>query len=217
MELMIYRHGKAMDETKMTLAGWQDVELSDQGKHELIAFKASGSIPLCDAYYSSDLSRCAHSAHILFSPHDINGYTPQFREANYGSFENMRLDQLDENQFLKNWMSGIMPYHYQGETYIQFSFRVMHGLSHALAFWKDCGYKRVGLCTHLGVIRCIMMHLCNGDSLDFLKIYVPFGGGVIMDVDIDGEGFTLNSIRLINIDPSVVSYFPDSIKKYLKA
>ncbi len=216
MQLLILRHGYSIGNEKGLLSGWSDVALTDKGKQELIDIRQKIELPLADAYYSSDLSRCAHTAHILFAPHAINGYTPQFRETNFGSFENMHESEYKSIHFFKNWIHGDLPYHYNGETFEQFNARVMHGLAHALAFWNDCGYTTVGLCTHMGVIRAMLMHLCHGETTDFLKIFTPNGAGYVVDIALGSDGFELKTIRVLAKDQSFVTYLPNCVKKYLK-
>ena len=216
MQLMIIRHGHSVGNEKGLLSGWSDVALTEKGKSELLALRQKIELPLSDAYYSSDLTRCAHTAHILFAPHEINGYTPQFRETNFGSFENMHESEYKSLQFFKNWIDGDLPYHYNGETFAQFNDRVIHGISHALAFWNDCGYSRVGLCTHMGVIRSMLTYLCHGETNDFMKIYTPNGSGVVLDITIGSDGFELRSIQLLSLDVSYAKYLPNCVKKYLK-
>ena len=60
------RHGFSYGNQEHLLAGHTDVSLTDWGRAELRRLRRSCAYPQTQSYYSSDLSRCTETFHILY-------------------------------------------------------------------------------------------------------------------------------------------------------
>ena len=69
--LCLVRHGESEANVRHMLSGWMDVDLTDNGRKELLRLRETIAYPESGIYFSSPLRRCLETAHILFpdKPH----------------------------------------------------------------------------------------------------------------------------------------------------
>lgn len=188
------RHGFSYGNQEHLLAGHTDVPLTDWGRAELRRLRRCCAYPQTQRYYSSDLSRCTETFHILYDGKaELNGLLPQFREINFGDLENKSETDPSAAYFFRRWLQGETIG--KAETLPQFQKRI-HDALHALTF--DLLQNQINsatLVTHCGVIRAVRMLLEQRGPEDFFKIDAPNGLGYILDLEVAGDRLTLLSCR----------------------
>lgn len=97
--LILVRHGETEWNRQMRYQGQTDIELNETGIWQ--AERAADRIASekIDAIYSSDLKRARETARIIASKHGMRQMvkeTPLLREMNFGDYEGLTFDQLDE-------------------------------------------------------------------------------------------------------------------------
>lgn len=112
-ELILIRHGKTYGNTLGRYIGTTDEELCPEGREELLALRESGQYRSIrpDLVYVSPLRRCRQTAEILFPgvPQEI---CREFRECDFGEFENKNYKELSGNPAYQAWVDsgGTLPF-----------------------------------------------------------------------------------------------------------
>lgn len=194
------RHGFSYGNQEHLLAGHTDVPLTDAGRAELRRLRRSCAYPQTQHYYSSDLSRCTETFHILYDGKaELNGLLPQFREINFGELENQSETDPSAAYFFRRWLQGKTIG--KAETLPQFQKRIGGALS-ALTFeLLQNQISSATLVTHCGVIRAVRMLLEQRGPEDFFRIDVPNGLGYILDLEAAKDRLTLLACRPLNPYP----------------
>ena len=181
MRTYIIRHGMTEANEKRLCYGCTDIPLSKQGRQELTALKETGIYRDADAYVTSGLTRTAETLRILYARQpDI--VIEEFNEMNFGQFEMIAYDVLNESSLWRSWADGgsssICP---GGESLDIFMERVGRGLRKLAAIEAE---SAVVVC-HGGVIISIMNRFFPGQR-DFYKWQPECGRGYILDIDETG-------------------------------
>ena len=112
-EIILIRHGKTYGNTLGRYIGITDEELCLEGREELAALRESGQYRSIrpDLVYVSPLRRCRQTAEILFPgvPQEI---CRDFRECDFGEFENKNYKELSGNPAYQAWVDsgGTLPF-----------------------------------------------------------------------------------------------------------
>ena len=112
-ELYLIRHGKTYGNTLGRYIGITDEELCLEGREELAALRESGQYRSIrpDLVYVSPLRRCRQTAELLFPgvPQEI---CRDFRECDFGEFENKNYKELSGNPAYQAWVDsgGTLPF-----------------------------------------------------------------------------------------------------------
>ena len=97
MRVVFIRHGKTKGNIERRYIGITDENLSTEGIFELKRMK----YPVVDRVISSPLKRCFQTAEIIY------GKTAEiyqdFRECDFGEFENKNYEELKNNKYYKDW------------------------------------------------------------------------------------------------------------------
>lgn len=112
-EIILIRHGKTYGNTLGRYIGITDEELCPEGREELAALRERGQYRSIrpDLVYVSPLRRCRQTAEILFPgvPQEI---CRDFRECDFGEFENRNYKELTGNPAYQAWVDsgGTLPF-----------------------------------------------------------------------------------------------------------
>ena len=106
-EIILIRHGKTYGNTLGRYIGITDEELCLEGREELAALRESGQYRSIrpDLVYVSPLRRCRQTAELLFPgvPQEI---CRDFRECDFGEFENKNYKELSGNPAYQAWVDS---------------------------------------------------------------------------------------------------------------
>ncbi|MBQ6779662.1 MAG: bifunctional adenosylcobinamide kinase/adenosylcobinamide-phosphate guanylyltransferase [Treponema sp.] len=214
--LMVFRHGATEANLLRRYAGaGTDIDLCDEGKKQvertkklLTSYAAEFPVHLKksllepEIVYVSPMRRCVQTAEILY-PRAKKQIVPDFREMDFGLFENRSADELlsDDSvrdlyrEFIDSGGTISCPPSVQsaGESVAQFSARSAMAFRRILAE-KASGHKENGLVTvvaHGGTQMSLFSQFCAwtlGDDLDGAKN--PY-----FDWQTDCGGFRLGAVK----------------------
>ncbi|MBS3146120.1 histidine phosphatase family protein [Candidatus Woesearchaeota archaeon] len=165
MELIVTRHGETEENIQNITTGWRQGRLSEQGK--LQAKKLSESLKglKLDIIYSSDLSRCLHTANEVLKYHSIPMVTTSLlRERSYGEYEGKVLTSEE----LYKLPGGL----YEGRPCQGESLRdVWDRINKFYTYLKDLNnYETILVMTHAGPSRIFRAIIDNKKLEDLMAI-----------------------------------------------
>lgn len=197
MKVVLVRHGYTVGNDLGLYTGWSNTMLSEKGIADLEKYKETYAYPKTDRYYTSDLTRTIDTFNILFGDKEtITESTFAFREIHFGTYENVRWDEIDDIPYNQAYVMN-QP-HVEGETLTQVSMRLFGKITAVLREMEDNGEDSVTIVCHSGVIKTILMFLKPMAFTEFKNIDTPNGLGYILDVDFDSHN---NYITLNYYDP----------------
>ena len=167
--LVLIRHGITQWNIQKRYCGYKDVNLSQQGKAQVVKLRASLKYIKFDRIYCSDRKRALATRAILFGRSDFVKVTG-LREINFGVLEGLKHAQIMQKYPLayKEWLAdpykGRIP---QAELMQVFKKRVRSSIDKIIRFNRG---KTVAVVCHGGVIGIFLNSILK--SRDFWS-YVP--------------------------------------------
>lgn len=150
--LKIIRHGKTEANSSGIYAGITDIDLTQEGKNEIILKKEKYDYGDVQKVYSSPLVRCLQTAEILF-PNKAAHKVVEMQEMNFGSFEGKSTEELVLVPEFKDWLKGGMdntpPF---GESMRSVLERNFEGFDFILRDMMGQGITSAVLVTHNGIL-----------------------------------------------------------------
>ncbi len=188
--VQLIRHGKTKGNLEKRFAGGKtDESLCTQGIFELMEFRNQEIYDDCDIVFSSPMKRCLETAGIIW-PEKKAYIIEDFREFDFGIFENKNHEELDGNIEYQKWIDsngeGDVP---GGENFKEFSERVMAGFYKMIS---DAGKAKTGAAVHGGTIMAILSSLNGGKYYEYL---CRNGRGYSLEISV--EEMKLVSLRKI--------------------
>ena len=157
----LIRHGYTQGNVEKRYIGITDETLCDFGIEQL----KSKEYPKCEYVYSSPMIRCIQTIKIIYP--NTNFETIQdFKECNFGSFENHNYLELCNNEDYQAWIdsNGTLPFP-NGESREEFSNRSYLAFKRVIS---KCEFNVISMVVHGGTIMSIMEHLRpNSNYFDF--------------------------------------------------
>lgn len=152
IEIHLVRHGKTAGNLMGRYIGTTDESLCMEGVAELR--KISYETP--KIIYASPLKRCLETAEILWPGIPVVK-KPDFRECDFGEFENRNYQELNGDPAYQAWIDsgGTLPFP-GGESLEAFKARVQQAFSEVLDDAAHQGYQKIALAVHGGTIMAIM-------------------------------------------------------------
>ena len=178
--ITLFRHGLTEANKRHAYLGWTDSPLCPIAKKEI-----RGVITSYDQVFSSDLGRCLETAKLMF-PQYAPYVIPEFREMNFGHWEGKVYEELKNNEDYQHWLidpSSIKPPY--GETFAEFSIRVMQGWDELTKRIIDLNMKRVAIMTHGGVVRFLLTRF-SPEKKSFWEWTISHGKGYEFIWDLEG-------------------------------
>ncbi len=153
MKIWMIRHGKTEGNLQKRYIGATDEPLCAQGVEELKRQKVPGRM---DALFVSPLRRCRETASILF-PGQEQIVEDDFRECDFGEFENKNYMELAEDSSYQKWVDsmGRLPFP-GGESREAFQKRCVSAFDRMLFLAGQEHWDTVGMVVHGGTIMSIM-------------------------------------------------------------
>lgn len=182
MEVILIRHGKTKGNLEKRYIGKTDQALCPKGIEEIVVGKENGSYATVDKVFSSPMIRCKETAKLIYPNKEIV-IVDDFRECNFGVFENKNYMDLKENQQYQVWIdsNGRLPFP-KGEDMESFQRRCVAAfleLMEKLGKSKDKP-RALACIVHGGTIMSIMSQLCQKESKkDYYDYMVENGEGYI--------------------------------------
>ena len=111
MKIYMYRHGMTPGNAKHQYIGVTDQDLAPEGieliKKELAELPGYPAAPCPRVVYVSPMKRCRQTAALLF-PEARQVVIEDFREINFGIFEEKSFMDLDGDSFFQRWVESDM-------------------------------------------------------------------------------------------------------------
>lgn len=134
LKLCLIRHGKTYGNTKGRYIGVTDESLCEDGRKEI----SEGRYPQAQKLYVSPMKRCVETAHLIY-PEMKPERIEEFRECDFGIFENKNYLELAEEPRYQAWIdsNGSLPFP-EGEDARQFRKRCQDGFRQVVEslLWK---------------------------------------------------------------------------------
>jgi len=172
--VILIRHGITDWNKKKRYCGCKDVNLSRDGKLEVVKLRKSLKNIIFDRIYCSDRKRTLQTRSILFGN---SGFTKVkgLREINFGVFEGLRHDEIMEKypKVYRKWLAN--PYKIRvprAESMQVFKKRVKNAIKKIFCFNRG---KTIAVVCHGGVIGVLVSSILK--SKDFWR-YVPSSASI---------------------------------------
>lgn len=156
-KLYLIRHGMTEGNREGRYVGWEDMDLCDEGIEELLAMKKRYEYPPVAEVYCSPLTRCIHTADILYPEQEIT-VVEELKELSLGEFEGKRIEDLANLPAYQAWIANALRNTPPGslETGEQFSERIRTALN---TIFMDMTRRKItsaAIVTHGGVIMGLL-------------------------------------------------------------
>ena len=189
-KVQLIRHGKTKENLEKRFAGGKtDSFLCVQGIVEIKQFAEDNIYENCELLFSSPMKRCLETANLIFPDSDIQTIE-DFRELNFGLFENKNHAELDGNPLYQKWLDsggkGEIP---QGESFQNFVQRSFKGFKDMITLSTR---NSVSAVVHGGTIMAILSALNGGDYYEYM---CSNGHGYIFEVS--SETMEISNLRKV--------------------
>lgn len=190
LTVQLIRHGKTKENLKKRFAGGKtDSSLCEQGIAEIKQFSKDNIYENCELLFSSPMKRCLETANLIFPDYKIQTIE-DFRELNFGLFENKNHAELDGNPLYQKWLDsggkGEIP---QGESFQNFVQRSFKGFKDMITLSTR---NSVSAVVHGGTIMAILSALNGGDYYEYM---CSNGHGFIFEVS--SETMKISNLRKV--------------------
>lgn len=172
--LHFIRHGLTEANVTGKYVGVTDLPLTDDGADQLDAIRVKGELPETGLLFTSPLKRCVESCEILF-PETEPIIIDEFKEFDFGDFENKAAAELENNPQYIEWISGraCPP---NGEGSDEFVKRVCLGLNKAVRIMMEREVFEATAVMHGGVMMTLFA-ACALPQRHAVEWSSPVGGG----------------------------------------
>lgn len=170
-ELFLIRHAQTEHNRQKRYCGFSDVSLNHTGMKHARSLKSRISKLKIEVLFSSPLKRTRQTSEILFSERKIV-FDPRLKELNFGQWEGLQYNEIIEKygSFYNEWVND--PFNArppQGESLLDLQKRCMGFLEFVL---KEFKHKKIGIVSHAGPIRVMLIGLNKLRKEDFWDIAV---------------------------------------------
>ena len=152
----IIRNGATEANLQGKYIGHTDVELSEDGRKQLLNMRDELVYPPVDAVITSPLKRCTETAKILYPDHQYLAIDALI-ECNFGEFEGKSADELKDYPVFPHWLAGepgVEPPF--GESNEAFAKRVCEGFIKVVDGLIKTNTMTSAIVTHGGVIMALL-------------------------------------------------------------
>lgn len=177
----LVRHGAAEGADKGQYIGHLDVDLTQEGREELLELKEVYDYPEVPVVFSSPLKRCRDTASLLYPDNQVL-ILDDLIEYNFGEFEGCTAEELKENEDFLKWLSGdkdAAPPH--GETNQEFATRVATAFNQVVEGLLKTNITSAAIVTHGGVIMTIMSMFALPEA-PMTEWATPNGNGYVVRI-----------------------------------
>lgn len=190
LSAVFIRHGISVANEKKLFAGLTDYDLGESGIKQLEEYRNTFFYPVADRFYCSPLLRARRTFEILYPNLKIEECLDDFKEGDYGEYENTPVGPLTK-EFFKKWTADIIMG--KEESRDIFDKRVMHGLEYAYHQTQQAQLFSFGIVAHAGVLKALLLNLCQKPYSEWSNIKVENGRGYLLEIEyIDGKPILLS-------------------------
>ncbi len=179
LKLALIRHGKTFGNTQGRYIGTTDEPLCQEGI-DALREKAAG-YPAAELVFASPMKRCIQTAEVLYpgmEPYRL----PDFRECDFGEFENKNYQELSGNPAYQAWIdSGGTLAFPRGESRDQVAERTVRAFRKMLEVCRARQVEQAALVAHGGTIMTIMEQFAR-PRRDYFDWQVKNGCGFFTEV-----------------------------------
>ena len=170
LRIILVRHAKTQGNLeKRYIGSGSDEELCDEGIRELYLRKSHLSRACGDKkiVFSSPMKRCLQSASLLWDDCNIK-VIDDFREIDFGEFENKNYEELNGNPYYQSWIDSDCEDDCPGgEGLIYFKERSVRAFGIAVESLVDNNCENGVILCHGGSIMSVMSMLTGKGYYDF--------------------------------------------------
>lgn len=174
MKVVLIRHGKTVGNLQKRYIGTTDEPLCEEGIRELKDKKVLYDYKP-DHIFVSPMVRCRETASILF-PDSDQVIVPDFRECDFGAFENKNYLELSGNADYQRWIdsNGTLPFP-GGESQDTFKSRCIAAYQKLMTDYSFKEEDVIVLVVHGGTIMSIMEYLNTDPSRSYYDFQIKNG------------------------------------------
>ena len=172
-QILLVRHGETNGASSIRYFGSTDVELSTEGREQMVQVGASLAARRVELWLASNLRRSWVAASIVSRGVPVR-IDPDLREIHFGQWEGLSREEIEARDpvLFQDWQAGAEGFEYPGgEARGAFRARVGRALERILA---SRGSTAVGV-LHKGVIRELVRQLTG----ELLPKAEPLLGGLV--------------------------------------
>lgn len=155
MRFLLIRHAKTKGNLEGRYIGVTDEDILENTALDRI-------YPNADVIVSSPLKRCVETAKLIYPERDIE-LCRDFRETDFGEFENRSYDELKNDKRYIKWISGAAPPPC-GETRAEFEKRCVSAYERIIFEHRG---MNIACIVHGGTVMAVMRHIFGGDFYDY--------------------------------------------------
>lgn len=195
LELALIRHGKTFGNIQGRYIGTTDEPLCREGIDALDGRAADD--PAAELVFSSPMKRCMQTAGILYP--GMEPYVLEdFRECDFGEFENKNYKELSGNPAYQAWIDsgGTMAFP-GGESREQVTERTVRAFRQMLEVCRERQATQAALVAHGGTIMTVMEQFAR-PKRDYYDWQVKNGCGFLTEVKKEDESITISVIAGIS-------------------
>ncbi len=187
LKIIMLRHFATAGNLQKKYIGITDEPLCTEG----ISILKNVTYPRVEAAFVSPLIRCRETAKLIY-PDIIPTICEDFKECDFGEFENKNYKELLNNESYQLWIdsNGTLPFP-MGENPENFKKRCIHEFQKVVEISHKAGYQTIALVIHGGTIMSILDQFSYPKE-DYYHWQTENGMGYSADYD-EKEG------RIVNI------------------
>lgn len=178
IKIVLIRHSITAGNEKKRYIGSTDEPLCEAGK-ELLKGKIYPSI---QRLYASPMLRCRQTASLIYPACEMQ-VIDDFRECDFGEFENKNYLELADNPHYQEWIdsNGMLPFP-QGESREGFQSRSWDAFVQMVNSCLEDGISSAAAVVHGGTIMSVL-EACASEKKEYYGWHVENGGGYVLQVD----------------------------------
>ncbi len=187
LKIILLRHFATVGNLQKKYIGITDEPLCKEG----ISTLKKVTYPRVKAVFVSPLTRCIQTAKLIY-PDIIPTICEDFKECDFGEFENKNYKELSNNASYQRWIdsNGTIPFP-MGENPENFKKRCIQEFLKVVEISHKAGYQTIALVIHGGTIMSILDRFSYPNK-DYYHWQTKNGMGYITEFD-EKEG------RMVNI------------------
>ncbi|MBQ6569959.1 MAG: histidine phosphatase family protein [Clostridia bacterium] len=151
----LIRHGLTQGNADGKYIGRTDLPLSETGVALLGDLVQTCTYPTADVYFCSPLTRCLQTLEIIY-PGAVPLVIPDFRECNFGRFEERTAQELSDDPEFLQWMNDPSYTPPEGESAAAFTNRTLAAFESVVEGLFKTGTQSAVIVAHGGTIMAIM-------------------------------------------------------------
>lgn len=179
LKLALIRHGKTFGNTQGRYIGTTDEPLCQEGIDALR--EKAAEYPVAELVFASPMKRCIQTAEVLYpgmEPYRL----PDFRECDFGEFENKNYQELSGNPAYQAWIdSGGTLAFPRGESRDEVAERTVRAFRKMLEVCRARQVEQAALVAHGGTIMTVMEQFAR-PRRDYFDWQVKNGCGFLTEV-----------------------------------